>query len=65
MNHSKEELLGFWCLQRLAWLVSHLSGLFTPREKCFLQTNYATDTSHANDFINAKSDAREKPLLTG
>ena len=22
-------------------------------------------TSHANDFVNAKSDAREKPLLTG
>ena len=28
------------------------------------QTNYATDKPrHANDLVNAKSDAREKPLL--
>ena len=30
------------------------------------QTNYATDKPrHANDLVNAKSDAREKPLLAG
>ena len=28
------------------------------------QTSYATD-EHANDFLNAKSHAREKPLLAG
>ena len=29
-------------------------------------TNYVTrQTSHANDFVNAKSHAREKPLLAG
>jgi len=42
-NHSKEELLGFWRLRRLAWLVCLLGGLFTSREKCFSQTNYTTD----------------------
>ena len=34
----------------------------TPQEK--RRTNYATE-SHANDFLHAKSRAREKPLLTG
>ena len=30
------------------------------------QSNYVTrQTSHANDFVNAKSHAREKPLLAG
>ena len=63
-NHSKEELLGFWRLQRFAWLVCHLSGLFTPLRNVSHKPTMR-QRSHANDFVNAKSDAREKPLLTG
>ena len=41
-----------------------VKGLIRPGETGRKQTNYATE-SHANDFLNAKSRAREKPLLTG
>ena len=44
-----------------AWLVCRVVGLLETGRK---QTSYATD-EHANDFLNAKSDAREKPLLAG
>ena len=39
-----------------AWLVCRVIGLFTPPTR---------QTSHANDFVNAKSHGREKPLLAG
>ena len=54
-----------------AWLVCRIVGLFTSREKPLQQTvshvNKPTtrQTSHTNDFVNAKSHAREKPLLEG
>ena len=29
------------------------------------QTNYATDKPNTNDFVNAKSHEKEKPLIAG
>ena len=41
--------------------VCHVVGLLRKQT-----TNYVTrQTSHANDFVNGKSHAREKPLLAG
>ena len=54
-----------------AWLVCRIVGLFTSREKPLQQTvshvNKPTtwQTSQTNDFVTAKSHAREKPLLEG
>ena len=42
-----------------AWLIRRVVGLFTPRELRDRQT------SHTNDYVYAKSHAREKPLLVG
>ena len=42
--------------------VSCVVGLFTPPRET--QTNYVTD-SDANNFVNAKSHSKTKPLLTG
>ena len=35
---------------------------FCRVDRLFYKTNYATE-SHVNDFVNAKSHAREKALL--
>ena len=54
-----------------AWLVCRIVGLFTSREKPLQQTvshvNKPTtwQSSQTNDFVTAKSHAREKPLLEG
>ena len=50
-----------------AWLACRVVGLVTRREKQTRVVNKPTtrQTSHANDFVNAKSHAREKPLLAG
>ena len=50
--------------ESFAWLVCRVVGLFTPREKPLqTKTNYCTrHTSHANNFVKAKSHAREKLL---
>ena len=50
-----------------AWLVCRVVGLFTTRV-CFSRRVTKPTTrqaSHANDFVNAKSHARKKPLLVG
>ena len=52
MAFSVYEVVRAACLSR-SWFV-------TGRK----QTSYATD-EHANDFLNSKSYAREKPLLAG
>ena len=52
-----------------AWLVYHVVDLFTPSEKRFSRfswgekTNQGWQVTYANDFVNAKIDAREKTLL--
>ena len=55
------EVLSCNSLYEVVCVVCLLPGL--QRGK---QTNYATDKPrHANDLVNAKSDAREKPPLAG
>ena len=56
-------LLGF--TKSFAWLVCRVVGLFTPREKRDVNKPNMRQTSHANDFVNPKSHATEKPLLAG
>ena len=48
-----------------AWLACRVVSLFMPREKQGGNKLTTRQTSHANDFVNAKSRAREKPLLAG
>ena len=48
-----------------ACLVCHVVGLFTPHEKQGVNKPTTRQTRHANDFLEDKSHAREKPLLTG
>ena len=43
-------------------LFSRVVGLFTPRG---VNQPTTRQTRHANDFVNAKSHAKEKPLLAG
>ena len=50
-------------IKSFAWLVSRVVGLFyTPQG---VKTPTTRETSRANDFVNAKSHAKEKPLLAG
>ena len=49
-----------------AWLASRVVGLFyKPQEKQGVNKLSTWLASHANNFVNAESHAREKPLLTG
>ena len=48
-----------------AWLAGRVVSLFMPREKQGGNKLTTRQTSHPNDFVNAKSRAREKPLLAG
>ena len=45
-----------------ACLFSRVVGLFTPR---VVNKPTTRQTRHVNDFVNAKSHAKEKPLLAG
>ena len=49
-----------------AWLASRVVGLFyTPQQKQGVNKLSTWLASHANNFVNAESHAREKTLLTG
>ena len=67
----EQRSLSVFTTKSFARLVCRIVGLFTSREKPLQQTvshvNKPTtrQTSHTNDFVNAKSHAREKPLLEG
>ena len=67
----EQRSLSVFTTKLFARLVCGIVGLFTSREKPLQQTvshvNKPTtrQTSHTNDFVNAKSHAREKPLLEG
>ena len=59
MAFSVYEVIRVACLSR-GWFVYNPCLFLTASN----QTNYA-QASHANDFVNAKSHARKKPLLVG
>ena len=67
----EQRSLSVFTTKSFARLVCRIVGLFTSRKKPLQQTvshvNKPTtrQTSHTNDFVNAKSHAREKPLLEG
>ena len=48
-----------------AWLACRVVSLFMPRQKQGVNKLTTRQKSHPDDFVNAKSHAREKPLLAG
>ena len=57
--------VSFWHGFAFAWLIIPVVGLLTPYFSRGVNKPTTGLTSHANDFVNAKSHAGKKRLLVG
>ena len=65
LSFTQRSRVSFWHGFAFAWLIGPVVGLFTPYFSRGVNKPTTGLTSHANDFVNAKSHAGKKRLLVG